>query len=710
MEQKDIFNLIKNKNFNKLKEIIKKDAFNPNIKDNINNYIIHYILNFNELELLKILTNKNIKLDILDTDGRNILYIPIKYNYLEALKIIIDKDKKSIGVPIYDKKDKLGLNGLHYCCILNNIEVFKYLIDIGADPTTTDKTGKNSFQVAMEYNRKEILKILLDKFNNLDYKNKKGESLLHLSLTHDNNEITTELLKKNINVNTQDNEFGITPLQLTIILNKNVFAKKIIEKGGNINLSDFIGNTNLHYSIIENNYEMMDILIEKNINYNTINIDGKTCLHLFLEMNIVNNNRERYEETKQYKILLKLIKNTDLNIQDNEGNTGFHYLVEKYFIEDEEIINILQKKELNLFIENNNNNNVLSLSNNKKDLIDIVSKGYYNILLNDKENKHLEKWEKECSSGNKKDYCINKIKTIIEKEKRSISKHKVLDLKIDNGIAIDSCFYTGSAIDILFGLTYLFEKHSNVKIPISYPLTINKKLEEYYEKNGMDYAHKLDFSNIEINWVLQKLIFPTSFDTIMKDLSKDIKYVVIPLGIELSKGAHANIIFYDVKNNLVERFEPNGANYPRDFNYNPNLLDELLKNKFKKINPKINYKSPKDYLPTVGLQLLETFEDNKCKKIGDPNGFCAIWCTWWINQKLKNPNIPSEELIKILIKTIKLQNKTFKSVIRNFSKKITELRDNYLEKYKIDINDWITNNYEQDILDKLEKDIIELFD
>ena len=59
----------------------------------------------------------------------------------------------------------------------------------------------------------------------------------------------------------------------------------------------------------------------------------------------------------------------------------------------------------------------------------------------------------------------------------------------------------------------------------------------------------------------------------------------------------------------------------------------------------------------------------------------------------------------VLMDYIKFDNQSFKTIIRNFSKKITQNRDIYLKKINIDINDWIVGNYTQDKLDKLEKDI-----
>jgi hypothetical protein len=98
--------------------------------------------------------------------------------------------------------------------------------------------------------------------------------------------------------------------------------------------------------------------------------------------------------------------------------------------------------------------------------------------------------------------------------------------------------------------------------------------------------------------------------------------------------------------------------------------------------------------------------NEKCKKIGDANGFCGVWCIWWVYQRLLNRDINLYLLPAQLIKIIKLENLSFKSIIRNFSKKITNLRDVYLSKYHLDINDWIVSNYVTDILNNLEKDIL----
>ena len=249
---------------------------------------------------------------------------------------------------------------------------------------------------------------------------------------------------------------------------------------------------------------------------------------------------------------------------------------------------------------------------------------------------------------------------------------------------------------------------NNIKLLLDYPLTKNQLIENEYKKLGLYYNFKLEFSNISIIWCYNKIFYPTYFDQFFeKDLS-DYNYIIISIAIETANKSHANILIYNINKKTIERFEPNGKNHPRDFNYNSTLLDNLLENKFKQIDNKIKYIKPSDYLPVIGFQILESIESNKCSRIGDPNGFCAVWCIWWIEQKLNYPDLDSKNLATKLIELIKIKNIKFKTIIRNFSKNITDLRDNYLKKYDLDINDWINDNYTEDIVDNLEKDIIKL--
>jgi len=508
-----------------------------------------------------------------------------------------------------------------------------------------------------------------------------------------NIKIVNILLNKSIDLNNQEKEYGLTALHQSIITNDIEIIKKLIKKRANINLQDFLGNTALMYAINENNKELIKLFINyENLNYNLTNIYGETALHMILKK--FNENIEGIE---------KLIENTDLNIQDNDGNTCLLLLKNL-----DDFKSILEAKQLNIFIKNNKDISVYDLIKNDNNKITIIINSFYNSLQINKNNLIID-WEIKCLNKEiNEDDCKKKIKTIIINEHRSIPKIKDYILVFDSGIFVNTCYYTGAPIDILFGLLYLYNKFKSDKlnIIIDYPLTSNPELESHFKSLGINYNYKLDFCNFEINWTYQTLIFPTYFNNEFKNKSKKSDYIIIPIGIETNSGAHANILFYDVKNSLIERFEPNGANYPTNFNYNPTLLDNLLEKKFKSFDSNIIYIKPSEYLPTIGFQMLENINVKKCKRIGDPNGFCGVWCIWWIYHKMKNIKIKSKELAEKLIKEIKFKNIDFKTIIRNFSKNIFDLRDEFFKKYNLDINDFIVDNYDHNILNKIEKNII----
>lgn len=703
---KNLFEFIKNKNINELIKIIKKDDnINLNIMDETYNYFINYVLLYNFEDLLDIMLTKNIRLDIIDTDGRSILYIPIKYSYNSILKKLLSKDSKNIGLSIIDLKDKLGLTSLHYSIIFNNKDAFYYLLENNANYLSLNNQQLNSFHICIQYNRYDFFIELLNKVNEINIYTKTNESLLQFSILYGNNNFSELILKNKININNQEDKNGVNALHQAILKNNIHIVKLLILNGININSQDFYGNTPLHYAINEKNNDMIKLLLNYSINYNLTNIDGNTILHTYIENKDYNND-----------ILEKLIKNTDLNIQNNIGITSLNLILSHHLFNN--FKHILETKELNFFIQDIYGNDMSSALNDEN-IIDTAINSYYK-LLKDKKDDLFDEWEKWCSIdainklktlkinfSESKDICKEKIKNVINNEKRTLPKYQKLDLILDNGIFVNTCYYTGVPLDIVFGLVFLKNifKKEKFSLVLDYPLTINQNLEQYYEKLGIDFPFKLEFSNCEILWSYQKIFFPSYFDHEFDKLMNDqyVQYITIPIGIELASGSHANILFIDKNNKQIERFEPNGANYPIGLNYNPDILDEILKSKFDDYD--LKYIKPKDFLPNIGFQILENIEESKCKRIGDPNGFCGVWCIWWVYHRMKNINIPNNILPLELIKKIKMDNNSFKNIIRNFSQNITELRDSFLIKYKIDINNWMVGNVNEKIINNLEKDI-----
>ena len=60
--------------------------------------------------------------------------------------------------------------------------------------------------------------------------------------------------------------------------------------------------------------------------------------------------------------------------------------------------------------------------------------------------------------------CMKKIKNIITKDKISVPQIDKIKINIDSGIFVDSCYYTGTSIDIIFGLIHI---KNNFRIMLS---------------------------------------------------------------------------------------------------------------------------------------------------------------------------------------------------------------------------------------------------
>ncbi|MEM3062738.1 MAG: hypothetical protein QW303_04225 [Nitrososphaerota archaeon] len=240
-------------------------------------------------------------------------------------------------------------------------------------------------------------------------------------------------------------------------------------------------------------------------------------------------------------------------------------------------------------------------------------------------------------------------------------------------------------------------------------------MEKYNRILGIQENPNQFITNFEIRWIYQRIFFPPDFDSILTKIIRDgrYKYFIMPIGIILSNGSHSNGLLYDIERKVLERFEPHGSGYPYKFNYNPDLLDDVL---YKRMNiilsniygepTKFRYYAPKHYLPKIGFQALENMEINVNKNIGDPNGFCTLWTIWYLDHRLKYIDMKPGSIVKKLMSEVRMNRYSFRTIIRNYSKKITDLRDIYLSKINRNINDYLNNRLNRDDLKNLLVEIL----
>jgi len=364
-------------------------------------------------------------------------------------------------------------------------------------------------------------------------------------------------------------------------------------------------------------------------------------------------------------------------------------------------------------------------SNDKELFLDMITESYlYELKIKGDTIKWIDYWDNRCKNNN-----------ISYNELNDTEKELLVNLKINKKDKLCYEIIRKKLIDFI----EVFKKYKKVKNEYSYPITTiyPKLIKDYKNTNlttfkgstldilcGLLYLNKkystLAFSSlklindniidcknnfcevvgIEIIWINNNLKFPNSKLNDLRSLltinkqQKNYRFFIIPLGIEIGIDnnlfGHANYIIIDFELLIIERFEPHGSESPYGLNYNSTLLDNILETKFNSFNLDLKYYPPYTYLPKIGFQMME-IKEKKNDYIGDPNGFCALWCIWWIDIKLGNPNINSKILQELLFKEIINNYMSFKKIIRDYSIYIIEIRDKLLSKIDSNINFWIND-------------------
>ena len=724
-----IFHYVKLEKWDLLLKVINENNIDYNIRDQSNVYILEYAIIFNKINIVKALVDKHARINILDDNNRSILYNVIKFSYMDILKYLVEKDKEIVGNTILEIADNEKNVPLFYAIKFYNLDAVKLIIDNMFNLYIKNNDGNCALHIGVLSKDFKIFKYLVSRINNINIKNNKGETCLHLIIPNKCYDMLKYLLTfDNIDYNARVNNLNYTALHylcrdndpqlFTIIEPKiNNFDGNIQDKSGNIFLHYFINNilNNFKNSTMSNIViDIFNILMKVDFNYNLYNIDGDIVCHLML------NNLELF--IKYFNVILNnLITNSNLNLQNNFGESCFFIIVKKNYWKN--IINLLVNKKLDIFIINNNGNTVFDYlsKNDITQFITLITNSYLNQIRNKPHTKFIDYWDNRC----KKDVTLNELN---DAEKESIANIK-LNLK-NNDICFDIIFnklsnyiqeynkskknigyhsypikniypkliedypfvnfstYTGSTLDVISGLIYINNKHSNSFSSI--------KLIDI-EKPILQCKVYCNVINFEIYWIDNQLNIPENKNINLRTIisnnisSKKYRFFIAPLAIELNinniyKG-HANLIIIDFENKQIERFEPHGSEPPYGMNYNPSLLDYTLKNKFNSYNIDFQYVEPSDYLPKIGFQTKEITE-LKNDYIGDPNGFCALWCIWWADIRLSFPNINRNKLQKLLFKEINNNNLSYKKLIRNYSFYITKIVNNILLKADVNINDW----------------------
>ena len=709
-DKKKLFNLIQNSKYD---EIITFMDDNPGLDYNFSDeggiFFIMHIVAANNVKILKKILTFDVRIDLYDEDGKTILYNPIKFGNIDIIKLLLKHNTTTIGIPIHLMTDNYGKTAIHYTLQFKNWECFELFANI-TNLTLLDSHKNTILHMAINTNSVKFVERVIYLTKNtsiINSQNKYGDSPLHFACGYNVSGIVKLLLDNNADPNQQNYEENLAPIHIACENGYSEIVKILLDFNIDINVQDSIGYTPLHYCIINDRINILKLFttnenINAKINFNLYDEQLNFPLHLILTKIPEN----------IYEFLDLLLPKTDLNFQNNTGNSCLNLLSQLSIWKKYE--NILKNKKLDVTLKNNKNMSpiqyiIQNSKNNLNDFIDIVVDSYYNELVMHlgKNNLHqkkpwFNKWEEICNTNElscKKEIQI-KIKKIIgdsvtvdlsDCKNKSYPIHvgskKCLKFESDEPHKFNTL--TGNILDILSGLFLLKDKYKSTKVILDKFDPKNTSICTFFEQVlGYSEIYCIYYTNF-ILWYKNILHIEQSTKELIITSFKNskVKNIVIFLSLNYEHFSHANIIIYSKDTNEIERFDPFGFD-PKDKN-----IDIKLSSLFKELLPGVKYIAPKDYMNSVGFQKVDVNE-KLSSYIGDPFGYCVAWSIWYADLRLTYPTIQRDKLIKYLVRHFGEQNLTYRSVIRNYTKKITDIRDKILTVVDVDINAF--NNLEFD--------------
>ena len=270
---------------------MKEDNLDIDVSNNNNNELINdpeTISKISEIifpiiktkEEVKILTEfykqdyKDIDLTLcIDTSLNNntILISLVYYNLTNVILNILSSFSKiyktSQNFILYiNQKNSKGYNALLYSAFRGNLEIFKKLMELGANINETNSSGLNALHLAVQGNHPNIIVYLIEKcVFDVNSKDFNGSNALHWGINMNSRQAVDYLVYYNIDINAKDKD-GETALGIAHNKANQYFIKKFNE--------DF-------YIYINNRSEENKEDKENDLDNNNSNSESKKNLNFF---------------------------------------------------------------------------------------------------------------------------------------------------------------------------------------------------------------------------------------------------------------------------------------------------------------------------------------------------------------------------------------------------------------------------------------------
>jgi ankyrin repeat protein len=211
-----------------------------------------------DLDQVKVILEKNPEL--LNARGeyeRTPLILAVISLDKDIFKFLVEKGA-DVNLP-----DKQGLCALHFVALRGERELADLLISKGADINSNKNVGgATPLGIAVSRGHKDIVELLIAKGAQLNLKDKRGNTPLLRAMSAGQQDIIKLLLTKGASVHEKDS-MGSTPLLLAALNGQKDLVELFISHGANVNAKNSIGGTPVSVAAREGHQEIVDLLIAK---------------------------------------------------------------------------------------------------------------------------------------------------------------------------------------------------------------------------------------------------------------------------------------------------------------------------------------------------------------------------------------------------------------------------------------------------------------
>lgn len=310
---------------------------------------------------------------------------------------------------------------------------------------------------------------------------------------------------------------------------------------------------------------------------------------------------------------------------------------------------------------------------------DKYSKALKNIKINKSQKDKNNKTILDHATGN----WLKLIKKL-PNENQKCEKTKELCTKINNYKLVNSNTFSSTILDVGLFFIHFDRKYKNLYIP----KFLNRIEEDLNWENGFEYPDNFINKYNNFPWIIywkdryNYHIHPNLNQLINSNKNKDdYDFSMILLSVILPNGGlHAMILYYDFRNNFIERFDPYGNTHDIDVHIDEVLEEELT------WNTGFYYLNVKKYLPVAGFQNLSDETNILNQKPGDFGGYCLAWCLWYIEHRIINYKFDAKKLIEKSINKLLQRENNLIEFIRNYANQLDKNRLELLKKIGIPKN------------------------